>query len=102
MPRRNLGEDLVDYQKANDKLLVNDMISDNFVHQSVMNPTRFSVVSATNLTGDLFSDLYAGIIGGLGVAPEPKSIMMRDTQYSRRRMDGTRYCRVRTLQILVH
>ena len=37
--------------------------------QMVMNPNQFEVVVTTNLYGDLLSDLAAGLIGGLGMAP---------------------------------
>jgi len=35
----------------------------------VMNPERFDVIVTTNLFGDILSDLCAGLVGGLGLAP---------------------------------
>ncbi|MEM1578167.1 MAG: isocitrate/isopropylmalate family dehydrogenase [Archaeoglobaceae archaeon] len=35
----------------------------------VMNPFRFDVIVTTNMFGDIVSDLAAGLVGGLGVAP---------------------------------
>ena len=35
----------------------------------VKNPARFDVLVTTNLFGDILSDLAAGLVGGLGVAP---------------------------------
>jgi isocitrate/isopropylmalate dehydrogenase len=35
----------------------------------VRDPRRFDVVAATNLFGDIFSDLAAEVAGGLGLAP---------------------------------
>ena len=35
----------------------------------VLQPERFDVVAATNLFGDILSDLCAGLVGGLGLAP---------------------------------
>jgi isocitrate dehydrogenase (NAD+) len=35
----------------------------------VMNPWQFDVIVTTNLFGDIISDLCAGLIGGLGLAP---------------------------------
>jgi isocitrate/isopropylmalate dehydrogenase len=35
----------------------------------VQDPTRFDVILMENLYGDIVSDLAAGLIGGLGVAP---------------------------------
>ena len=32
-------------------------------------PSRFDVIVTTNLFGDILSDLAAGLVGGLGVAP---------------------------------
>jgi isocitrate dehydrogenase (NAD+) len=37
--------------------------------QLVMNPERFDVIVTTNLFGDIISDLSAGLVGGLGMAP---------------------------------
>ena len=45
-----------------------EMIVDNCAMQLVMNPHRFDVVT-TNLFGDVLSDLCAGLVGGLGLAP---------------------------------
>ncbi len=46
-----------------------DMIVDNCAMQLVMNPERFDVMVTTNLFGDIISDLCAGLVGGLGLAP---------------------------------
>ncbi len=34
-----------------------------------MNPQRFDVIVTTNMFGDIVSDLAAGVVGGLGLAP---------------------------------
>src|SRR6185503_7261819 len=47
----------------------NDLIVDNACMQLVMDPTQFDVLLLENLYGDIVSDLGAGLIGGLGVAP---------------------------------
>jgi isocitrate dehydrogenase (NAD+) len=47
----------------------NDMIVDNCCMQLVMNPYQFDVIVTTNLFGDILSDLCAGLVGGLGLAP---------------------------------
>jgi isocitrate dehydrogenase (NAD+) len=47
----------------------NEMIIDNCCMQLVMNPNQFDVIVTTNLFGDILSDLCAGLIGGLGLAP---------------------------------
>jgi isocitrate dehydrogenase (NAD+) len=46
-----------------------DMIVDNAAMQLVVKPQRFDVLVTTNLFGDILSDLCAGLVGGLGVAP---------------------------------
>lgn len=47
----------------------NEMIVDNCCMQLVMNPWQFDVIVTTNLFGDILSDLCAGLVGGLGLAP---------------------------------
>lgn len=46
-----------------------EMIVDNTCMQLVMNPHQFDLIVTTNLFGDIISDLCAGLIGGLGMAP---------------------------------
>ena len=47
----------------------NEMIVDNTCMQLVMSPEQFDVIVTTNLFGDIISDLCAGLVGGLGLAP---------------------------------
>ncbi|MGB6266442.1 MAG: 3-isopropylmalate dehydrogenase [Candidatus Acidiferrales bacterium] len=42
---------------------------DNLVLQMVRDPGQFEVIVTSNLFGDIASDLGAGLIGGLGLAP---------------------------------
>lgn len=42
---------------------------DSFALALVMNPQRFDTVVTTNMFGDILSDLAAGLVGGLGLAP---------------------------------
>jgi isocitrate dehydrogenase (NAD+) len=46
-----------------------DMIVDNCAMQLARDPRRFDMIVTTNLFGDILSDLTAGLVGGLGVAP---------------------------------
>jgi isocitrate dehydrogenase (NAD+) len=46
-----------------------ELIVDNCCMQLVLDPTRFDVLLLENLYGDIVSDLCAGFIGGLGMAP---------------------------------
>ena len=47
----------------------NEMIVDNTCMQLVMRPEQFDIICTTNLFGDIISDLCAGLVGGLGLAP---------------------------------
>jgi isocitrate dehydrogenase (NAD+) len=51
------------------EIACNEMIVDNSCMQLVMNPHQFDVIATTNLFGDIISDLCAGLVGGLGLAP---------------------------------
>ena len=46
-----------------------DTIVDNLCMQLVQRPEQFDVLVLPNLYGDIISDLCAGLVGGLGVAP---------------------------------
>lgn len=46
-----------------------DRLVDNLCMQLVQKPETFDVLVLPNLYGDIISDLCAGLIGGLGVAP---------------------------------
>ncbi len=46
-----------------------EMIVDATCMKLVMNPEQFDVIVTTNLFGDIISDLCAGLVGGLGLAP---------------------------------
>jgi len=46
-----------------------DRIVDNMAMQLVQKPEIYDVLLLPNLYGDIISDLVAGLIGGLGVAP---------------------------------
>jgi isocitrate dehydrogenase (NAD+) len=46
-----------------------DRIADNMCMQLVQRPEEYDVMVLPNLYGDIISDLAAGLIGGLGVAP---------------------------------
>ncbi|ASF15023.1 MULTISPECIES: isocitrate dehydrogenase [Shewanella] len=46
-----------------------EMIVDATCMKLVMTPENFDVIVTTNLFGDILSDLCAGLVGGLGMAP---------------------------------
>jgi isocitrate dehydrogenase (NAD+) len=47
----------------------NDKIIDATAMQLVIDPSQFDILVTTNLFGDIISDLTAGLVGGLGMAP---------------------------------
>ena len=51
------------------RILFEDRIVDNMCMQLVQKPEDYDVLVLPNLYGDIISDLCAGLIGGLGVAP---------------------------------
>jgi isocitrate dehydrogenase len=52
-----------------DKLLVKDVIADNFLQQILLHPSDFDVIATLNLNGDYISDALAAQVGGIGIAP---------------------------------
>ncbi len=55
--------------KQHPEIEADDKIIDNACMQLVMRPEQFDVMVLENLYGDIVSDLCAGLIGGLGLAP---------------------------------
>src|ERR1700745_2905891 len=53
----------------NEDLRFDDRIVDNMCMQLVQRPEEYDVLVLPNLYGDVLSDLCAGMIGGLGMAP---------------------------------
>lgn len=45
------------------------LVVDNCAHKMVVAPESFDVLVTTNMNGDILSDLAAGLVGGLGLAP---------------------------------
>lgn len=56
-------------QRDYPEIKARDLIVDNACMQLVTRPETFDVLVAPNLYGDIISDLCAGLVGGLGVAP---------------------------------
>ena len=59
------------YRVAEDfkDIIADDIIVDNCCMQLVTRPEQFDVLVTENLYGDIVSDLCAGLVGGLGLAP---------------------------------
>lgn len=54
---------------AHKKLVIKDVIADNFLQQILLAPQDYSVVATLNLNGDYISDALAAAVGGIGIAP---------------------------------
>ena len=54
---------------ADGRLVINDIIADNFLQQILLHPENFQVVALTNLNGDYASDALAAQVGGIGISP---------------------------------
>jgi isocitrate dehydrogenase (NAD+) len=55
--------------EKNSDIEFEDRIVDNMCMQLVLRPKEYDVLCCPNLYGDIISDLGAGMIGGLGLAP---------------------------------
>lgn len=51
------------------KLIVNDVIADAFLQNTLLKPEAYSVIATLNLNGDYISDQLAAMVGGIGIAP---------------------------------
>ena len=56
-------------EKYHGKVQMSEMIVDACAMKLVLDPWQFDVVVTTNMFGDILSDLVAGLVGGLGMAP---------------------------------
>ena len=56
-------------RKYEGKVLLEEALVDNMAMQLVQKPNNFNILILPNLYGDILSDLCAGLIGGLGIAP---------------------------------
>ena len=55
--------------KYKGRIAMDSIIVDACAMKLVLNPWQFDVLVTTNLFGDILSDLVAGLVGGLGMAP---------------------------------
>lgn len=60
---------LTEYAGAAKGIVYNERLVDNMCMQLVQKPELYDVICMSNLYGDILSDLCAGLVGGLGVAP---------------------------------
>src|SRR4030095_1110967 len=62
------GEELYE-RKYKGRFVLDTVIIDACAMKLVLNPWQFDMLVTTNLFGDILSDLVAGLVGGLGMAP---------------------------------
>jgi isocitrate dehydrogenase len=71
--RKTQGEDAANAklkkEEALGKLIIKDVIADNFLQQILISPKDYSVVATLNLNGDYISDAAAASVGGIGISP---------------------------------
>lgn len=71
--RKTQGEDAANARMKSEeslgKLIIKDVIADNFLQQILISPKDYSVVATLNLNGDYISDAAAASVGGIGIAP---------------------------------
>ena len=51
------------------KIIIKDIIADNFLQQILLRPEDYDVIATLNLNGDYISDALAAQVGGIGIAP---------------------------------
>ena len=56
-------------ERYKDRIAMDSVIIDACAMKLVIDPWQFDVLVTTNLFGDILSDLCAGLVGGLGMAP---------------------------------
>src|SRR3989338_7852284 len=56
-------------KKYEGKVIFEEALVDNMCMQLVTKPNNYDILVLPNLYGDIISDLCAGLIGGLGIAP---------------------------------
>ncbi|MDR1555899.1 MAG: NADP-dependent isocitrate dehydrogenase [Tannerellaceae bacterium] len=70
---RNWGYALAEREFAEEiksgRLIINDVIADAFLQNTLLKPEAYSVVATLNLNGDYISDQLAAMVGGIGIAP---------------------------------
>lgn len=75
--RNEFGAELIDGRswcaftnpKTGNRILVKDVIADNFLQQILLRPEDYDVIATLNLNGDYISDALAAQVGGIGIAP---------------------------------
>ncbi len=58
-----------DGEQPEGKIVIKDRIADNMFQQLLTRTEEYDVIVTPNLNGDYLSDMAAGLVGGLGIAP---------------------------------
>jgi isocitrate dehydrogenase len=71
--KKEKGEDAANDEmrkmQGEGRLIIKDVIADNFLQQILLAPQDYSVIATLNLNGDYISDALAAAVGGIGIAP---------------------------------
>jgi isocitrate dehydrogenase len=71
--KKDQGEEVANNEMkkaiAEGKIIIKDVIADNFLQQILLAPKDYSVVATLNLNGDYISDALAASVGGIGISP---------------------------------
>lgn len=51
------------------RIIIQDVIADAFLQNTLLTPQNYSVIATLNLNGDYISDQLAAMVGGIGIAP---------------------------------
>ena len=69
MPLNGGPWQVVKNPKTGKDIVINDVIADAFLQQTLLRPEDYSVIATLNLNGDYLSDALAAQVGGIGIAP---------------------------------
>lgn len=78
-----------------------EMMIGSIAMKLVLEPQRIDVVVTTNQFGDILTDIGAGLVGGLGLAPRPLRGRKAGDGTGHARL-GSRYCRTERRESLCH
>jgi len=74
LAKEEFGDKVVSWEECGGKapagkILIQDVIADNFLQQTLLRPEEYDVIATLNLNGDYLSDALAAQVGGIGIAP---------------------------------
>lgn len=66
---KSVADEALRLARQEGRLVVNDVIADAFLQNTLLKPEAYSVIATLNLNGDYISDQLAAMVGGIGIAP---------------------------------